>query len=623
MLTPVDVQNKAFKGGIGFDKKDVEAFMAELSSDYSELYRSNVELKDKVATLDESLQHYRTIEESVQKSLTISEKAAEETINAAQDKARQINIEAEKKAEAMLADAKEELEQTQAEIFRLKQQHATFVAQFKKVLNAQLQLCDGEVIDIDLGDAFDTSRYSDSGYSGLGSEGGLGGGGGYTGSSSYDDGRERAAGEPSASVGSLNIDPFADAKNGGGRFSTKTTQKSSSGKTSDGSKLSLNIKSDQPNNVKVKRNFNKAATPDSQETAKQPQKAKPAPKKTEAAAAPAKENRKQSAKEEKQKQNMEAQRAREEAKNLEAERLAREAAARAEQERKAAEEATARAKAKAEEDARNEEMAKAHIDKELESTINAVREAAKHQNEPEQNPYVNNTQSFYSAPKKEEPKVSPEPAAPQYEEHLSGEVEDKVNESTMLDSEDNYSTGFDFVSDTEDTYGYGDTSSEEAVVGEVESRVDESTMIDSEDNYSTGFDFVSDSEDVDSTGLTFEEDDSDSAYVGEVEERVNEATMIDSEDNYSDGGFDFLVEEEPSEEIPTINQGLNANLNFSIHTQEAAAGSEEPATGGLNANLNFGNETEDDVFVGDVEEKVNQSNLIGNDDDEDEGFNFL
>ena len=47
MLTPVDIQNKVFKGGIGFDKKDVETFMHELSSDYEQLYRSNVELNDK------------------------------------------------------------------------------------------------------------------------------------------------------------------------------------------------------------------------------------------------------------------------------------------------------------------------------------------------------------------------------------------------------------------------------------------------------------------------------------------------------------------------------------------------------------------------------------------------
>ena len=104
MLTPVDVQNKTFKGGIGYDKKEVENFMREVASDYESLYRSNVELKDKVTTLNESLQHYRTIEDSMQKALTLSEKTAEETINAANDKGRQVTTEAEKKAESILED---------------------------------------------------------------------------------------------------------------------------------------------------------------------------------------------------------------------------------------------------------------------------------------------------------------------------------------------------------------------------------------------------------------------------------------------------------------------------------------------------------------------------------------
>lgn len=97
MLTPVDVQNKVFKGGIGFDKKDVEYFIKEVAADYEKLYRSNVELKDKVSTLNESLQHYRSIEDSMQKAMTLSEKTAEETVNAANEKGRQLIIEAEKK----------------------------------------------------------------------------------------------------------------------------------------------------------------------------------------------------------------------------------------------------------------------------------------------------------------------------------------------------------------------------------------------------------------------------------------------------------------------------------------------------------------------------------------------
>ena len=574
MLTPVDVQNKVFKGGIGFDKKDVEFFMEELTSDYSELYRSNVELKDKVATLDESLQHYRSIEESVQKSLTISEKAAEETINAAQDKARQIGIEAEKKAEALLADAKEELERIQGEIFRLQNQHRQFVEQYKKILNAQLQLCDGEVIDIDLGDGFDADMYSSGSYGGLGSEGGLGGGG-YTGSSSFDDGRERAAGEPATNIGSLNLDPFADAKNGGGRFSSMTTQKTSSSKSGDTGKISLNIKSEQPASVKVKRNIPASAASvksESDNVNQATQNKKDSNKKASSKKsdnAPNKELKSQKAKEEKLNQMKEQQRILQEEAIKEAQKAEELAKIKAEEERKAAEEAAALAKQKAEEDARNEEMAQAHFDSELESTINVIREAAKKQNEPKVNPYV--SQTVVLKPKAE--------AAVDEEDTVVGEVEDKVDESTMIDSEDNYSTGFDFVSDDSD-----------------------SAM----------------NEGVDS--LTFE--DEDSAFEGEVEDKVNESNMIDSEDNHDDG-FDFLVEEEPSEEIPVINQEFQTNFNFSIHSDEVASSKEESGvTEGLNANINFGSQS-DDVFEGDVEEKINQSTLIGNDDDDDDGFNFL
>ena len=189
MLTPVDIQNKVFKGGIGFDKRDVEAFMHELSSDYEQLYRSNVELNDKVTTLNESLQHYKSVEDSMQKALTLSEKTAEETVNAANDKARLITTEAEKKAESILEDAKQELIDTKNEIFRLQQQQKKFKEQFTHVLESQLKMMDGEMIDIDLGDDFEPDGFNNSGFGnfsggGLGSEGGLGSclGGGYTGS---------------------------------------------------------------------------------------------------------------------------------------------------------------------------------------------------------------------------------------------------------------------------------------------------------------------------------------------------------------------------------------------------------------------------------------------------------
>ncbi len=496
MLTPVDITNKVFKGGIGYDKKDVESFILELSTDYRELYSSNVELKDKVATLNESLQHYRSIEDSMQKALTLSEKTAEETVNAATDRARQINTEAELKAEALLSDAKEELQDTKDEIYRLQQQLALFKKQFTRILDNQKKMMDGEIVDIDLGADFEPSAGAFGGFSGgLSSEGGLGGGlgaGTYVGSSG-DPGRERTNQEPAFDRGSLNMDPFGDAANGGGRFSKQTggaynsaKKKKAPQKPVDNVANGLNVKESQPaKSTKVNRNV----------TAPQP-------------------------------------------------------------------------------------------------TSNTVSQTPSH-NVPPQTNTVSQTQTVSKEDVLEALKASSQQStsAPEPEDAVvNGEVETRINESNMLDSEDNYNEGFDFIAEDDSA----NDDSEIVMNGEVENRINESNMLDSEDNYNDGFDFIAEET---TTQFSYEPTEDDT-YSGEVESKVNESNMLDSEDNYNDG-FDFIVDEGfVEEEIPTILSSVNIN-NFN----------QTP--------------TEDDVLVGDVEENVKQSNLIGNDDDTEEGFNFL
>ena len=54
MLTPVEIQNKSFKsGGLGYDKKDVDNYIKEIVRSYEDVYRENMELKDKVGVLTE------------------------------------------------------------------------------------------------------------------------------------------------------------------------------------------------------------------------------------------------------------------------------------------------------------------------------------------------------------------------------------------------------------------------------------------------------------------------------------------------------------------------------------------------------------------------------------------
>ena len=162
MITPVDIQSRTFKSGIGYDKKDVDAFIGEILKNYEELYRSNVELKDKVNMLNEGLQHYKTIEASLQKALILAEKTSEETIKTAEDKAKTIEKEAINKAKEHSANGKLELDRVHSQTINLVQQYTKFKSQFNQMLNAQLELINSATFDIHVEslDAFETSTAS-------------------------------------------------------------------------------------------------------------------------------------------------------------------------------------------------------------------------------------------------------------------------------------------------------------------------------------------------------------------------------------------------------------------------------------------------------------------------------
>ena len=46
MITPIEMQNKSLKTGLGYDKKDVDAYLKEIQDSYELIYSENVEFKD-------------------------------------------------------------------------------------------------------------------------------------------------------------------------------------------------------------------------------------------------------------------------------------------------------------------------------------------------------------------------------------------------------------------------------------------------------------------------------------------------------------------------------------------------------------------------------------------------
>ena len=157
MLTPVEIQNKVFKsGGLGYDKKDVDSYIKEIVRSYEDVYRENMELKDKVAVLNDGIKYYKTIEKTLQKALVLAEKTAEDTRNAAKKDAKRIEKEATTNANIMLADARNELENLHQQTIALIQQYEKYKAQFKNLAKAQIELIESDAFSINISnlDAF-------------------------------------------------------------------------------------------------------------------------------------------------------------------------------------------------------------------------------------------------------------------------------------------------------------------------------------------------------------------------------------------------------------------------------------------------------------------------------------
>lgn len=150
MLTPIEIQSKNFKSGIGYDRKDVDNFMREILSGYEKLYKENVELKDKISVLNDGIQYYKTIEKTLQKALVLAEQTAEETKQAALKSAKAIEKEARGKADLIIADAKNELNHINQMITGLTQQYECYKVQYKQLAAAQIELLQSPTFELTL-----------------------------------------------------------------------------------------------------------------------------------------------------------------------------------------------------------------------------------------------------------------------------------------------------------------------------------------------------------------------------------------------------------------------------------------------------------------------------------------
>jgi len=116
-VTPLDLRQQKFRSVMrGYDRAEVEAFLAETADDYEQALREADRLRDELARLQASLDEHREGERNLRNTLLTAQRLADEIRTNAENEAQRIVREAEGRADLLLHKAQLRLEEVQREI---------------------------------------------------------------------------------------------------------------------------------------------------------------------------------------------------------------------------------------------------------------------------------------------------------------------------------------------------------------------------------------------------------------------------------------------------------------------------------------------------------------------------
>lgn len=142
MLTPLDIENKRFSKQMmnGYSVDEIDEFLDQLTLDYQTLYKENSTLREKITELQQSIEHYKTIENTLQSTLVMAQTTADEIKKIANQEAEQIVKEAKLEAKDSIASIKQEIVKETRNMEETKKQFEVYKAKMEALLISQLEL---------------------------------------------------------------------------------------------------------------------------------------------------------------------------------------------------------------------------------------------------------------------------------------------------------------------------------------------------------------------------------------------------------------------------------------------------------------------------------------------------
>lgn len=138
-LTPVDIQHKKFSHAFrGYSEEEVDEFLDSIVSDFEEVLQANKELKERIELLKQQVEKYRSLEDSIQNTLVMAQKNADQLVETQKKEAGLVIKEAEVASEKMLNEARKKILKIHQEISDLKQERNRFLLDYKTLLKSHL-----------------------------------------------------------------------------------------------------------------------------------------------------------------------------------------------------------------------------------------------------------------------------------------------------------------------------------------------------------------------------------------------------------------------------------------------------------------------------------------------------
>jgi len=142
-ITPMEIHQKRLsKKLMGYDPKEVDAFLAEIAAHLEQIISERNSLREAAREKELRLIEHKEREQALQNTIQTAALMAEKMREDAQREAKLILNDATQKSEAITRDAKDNLRKMYSEISDIKRIRLQFESSFKALMNAHLSLID-------------------------------------------------------------------------------------------------------------------------------------------------------------------------------------------------------------------------------------------------------------------------------------------------------------------------------------------------------------------------------------------------------------------------------------------------------------------------------------------------